>query len=66
MESTDKQVSASLPAPQEHPVCSLENGFVKFVSDPRPTFHLYGLKGAKPIYLNSKGFAYAKKRGCQG
>jgi hypothetical protein len=54
MESTDKQVSASLPAPQEHPVCSLENGFVKFVSDPRPTFHLYGLKGAKPIYLNSK------------
>jgi hypothetical protein len=55
MESTDKQVGYSSAKPtQEHPVFTLENGFIKFVSEPRPRFHLYGLKGAKPIYLNSK------------
>ena len=55
METTEEQVfttgSISVKEPLVH---TLENGFIRYVDEPRPTFHLYGLKGAKPIYLNSK------------
>lgn len=57
MDTTDKQVVQEVvvvPPTVEFPLHSLENGFIRYVDKPRPTFHLYGLKGEKPIYLNSK------------
>jgi hypothetical protein len=54
MDLSDKQVGSDAAAFKEPLVHTLENGFIRYVDDPRPTFHLYGLKGAKPIYLNSK------------